>query len=314
LKQGHDTTPARTAGLTAAVALLLVPAPAWAELSEPLPVLPALAVLAGLALAAGGIGVLALGRITRRWLPARRAPAPEPDGTGSTPFHRLVSTLADSPPLTDRSHLEVLGAMASAAHAGDHETLGHSFRVARYAVALARRLGLTGEILTALEWGALLHDVGKLAVPSHILHKVGPLTDGELEVMRQHPRHGYQMLAKLVFLGPALDVVLSHHERWDGGGYPNGLAGERIPLAARIFAAVDTYDAITSDRPYRAARRHAEAVLELRRVAGTQLDPRVVDAFALIPAEELERLQNIAVPTLPSATAPALLARRTAYS
>lgn len=231
--------------------------------------------------------------------PAPR-PAPPPDaGSREAPFHRLVSNLAHAPALGERSHLEVLGAMASVAHAADHETLGHSFRVARYAVALARRLGVGGEMLTALEWGALLHDVGKLGIPPEILHKEGPLSDREMAMVRQHPRHGYRLLRRLAFLGPALDVVLSHHERWDGCGYPNRLAGERIPLPARIFAAADTYDAITSDRPYRPARGHDEAVAELRRVSGTQLDPRVVEAFAAIPHAELERLQNIAEPALP---------------
>lgn len=189
-----------------------------------------------------------------------------------------------------------VGRMVAAAHAGDAHTLHHSFRGARYAVALARRLDIDDHFVAAVEWGALLHDVGKVTVPAEILHKPGPLSGEEEMVMRCHPRIGYQFVRDLVFLGPALDVVLSHHERWDGAGYPNGLAGEAIPLAARIFAVADTYDAITSDRPYRPARSHRQAVAELARVAGTQLDPRLVDAFLALPEAELADLRDQAPP------------------
>jgi len=225
-------------------------------------------------------------------------------------FRTLVTSLGVSHSDQERSYIEVIGAMVATAHARDHETIGHSFRVARYAVTLAERMQLGGETLTAIEWGALLHDVGKIAVPEGVLRKTGPLTDEEMEVMREHPRRGYQMLRGLVFLGTALDVVLSHHERWDGRGYPNGLAGETIPLSARIFAVVDTYDAITSDRPYRPARGHAEAIEELRRVAGTQLDPRVVQAFLEIPEVELTELRDL---TRAVATGPDAPSLRTAF-
>lgn len=189
-----------------------------------------------------------------------------------------------------------LGRMVAAAYARDAHTLAHSFRGARYAVALARRLEVDEHVVAAIEWGALLHDVGKVAVPAEILHKAGPLSAEEEAVMRRHPRHGYHLVRDLVFLGPALDVVLSHHERWDGDGYPNGLSGESIPLAARIFAVADTYDAITSDRPYRPARGHRQAVAELRRVAGTQLDPRLVDAFLGFPEALLAELRDQPAP------------------
>jgi putative nucleotidyltransferase with HDIG domain len=191
-----------------------------------------------------------------------------------------------------------LDRVLAAAHARDRETLAHSLRVARYAVALARRLEVDAHLVAAIEWGALLHDVGKVGVPAEILHKAGPLSAEEEAVMRRHPLHGYRLLRDLVFLGPALDVVLSHHERWDGAGYPNGLGGDEIPLAARIFAVADTYDAIISDRPYRPARPHAAAVAELARVAGSQLDPRLVDAFLAIPEPRLAALRAEEAPEL----------------
>jgi HD-GYP domain-containing protein (c-di-GMP phosphodiesterase class II) len=134
--------------------------------------------------------------------------------------------------------------------------------------------------------------VGKIAVPDAILRKTGRLTEDEWHVMRQHPSWGFEMLADVKFLEPALAIVYSHHERWDGGGYPRGLRTEEIPLVARIFGVVDTYDSITSDRPYRRARGHAEAITELCRVAGTQLDPDVVEAFIRLPEVEIRRLRE----------------------
>ncbi len=216
-----------------------------------------------------------------------------------TALRQLVASLQSPEATTGRTVADVVGALVATAHARDHEAIGHSFRVARYATALAAALGVHDEAaLRAIEWGGLLHDVGKIAVPDEILRKAGPLDDEERAVLRTHPRRGYQMLRGLVFLGTALDIVLSHHERWDGTGYPNGLAGEEIPLAARIFAVVDTYDAITSRRPYRPARPHAAAVRELRRVAGSQLDPRLVSRFLDLPADHLARLRALEVPEL----------------
>jgi putative nucleotidyltransferase with HDIG domain len=222
-----------------------------------------------------------------------------------TTLRRLVASLEESQRARERSYVEAVGAVVTAADARDHETTGHSFRVAHYAVALARRMGLKSEELKAIEWGALLHDVGKMVVPDDILRKVGPLTDDEWHIMRQHPNWGFDMLAEVGFLQqPALEIVYSHHERWDGKGYPRGLAGEDIPLPARIFAAVDTYDAITSDRPYRRARSHAAALHELQRVAGQQLDPRVVDAFRRVPEVELRRLRELCKRFHPGLTLP----------
>jgi putative nucleotidyltransferase with HDIG domain len=209
-------------------------------------------------------------------------------------FRRLVVSLEELRRARERSYVEAVGAVVTAADARDHETTGHSFRVARYAVTLARAMGLGGEMLKAIEWGSLLHDVGKMVVPDEILRKTGPLTAAEWHIMRQHPNWGFDMLAEVGFLQqPALEIVYSHHERWDGGGYPRGLAGEEIPLAARIFAVVDTYDAITSDRPYRKAHSHQAAIFELQRVAGQQLDPDIVDAFCRLTEVELRRLREL---------------------
>jgi len=209
-------------------------------------------------------------------------------------FRGLIASLEESRQARERSYVEAVGAVVTAADARDHETTGHSFRVAYYAVALARALGLKGDTLKAIEWGSLLHDVGKMVVPDDILRKVGPLTEDEWHIMRQHPNWGFDMLAEVGFLQqPALEIVYSHHERWDGAGYPRGLAGENIPLAARIFAVVDTYDAITSDRPYRRAHSHQAALAELVRVAGKQLDPGIVETFLELPEVELRRLREL---------------------
>jgi putative nucleotidyltransferase with HDIG domain len=208
-------------------------------------------------------------------------------------FRALTANFVASQRDRERSYVEAIGAVVAAIDARDHETTGHSFRVAHYALALARAMAIEGGPLRAIEWGSLLHDVGKIAVPDAILRKPDRLSEEEWFVMRQHPNWGFEMLADVKFLEPALEIVYSHHERWDGSGYPRGLEGEEIPLGARIFAVVDTYDSITSDRPYRRSRGHAEAVTELCRVAGSQLDPEVVEAFIRIPEAEIRRLREL---------------------
>jgi putative nucleotidyltransferase with HDIG domain len=221
-------------------------------------------------------------------------------------FRGLMATLEESQRARERSYVEAVGAVVTAADARDHETTGHSFRVALYAVSLAKAMGLHGEQLKAIEWGALLHDVGKMVVPDEILRKMGPLTEEEWHIMKQHPTWGFDMLAEVSFLQAAsLDIIYSHHERWDGQGYPRGIASEAIPLSARIFAVVDTYDAITSDRPYRRARPHAVAVAELQRVAGQQFDPVVVEAFRQLPEVELRRLRELCKRVHPGLSLPA---------
>jgi putative nucleotidyltransferase with HDIG domain len=221
-------------------------------------------------------------------------------------FRGLMVSLEESQRARERSYVEAVGAVVTAADARDHETTGHSFRVALYAVALAKAMGLHGEQLKAIEWGALLHDVGKMVVPDEILRKMGPLTDEEWHIMKQHPTWGFDMLAEVSFLQQAsLEIIYSHHERWDGKGYPRGLAGEAIPLAARIFAVVDTYDAITSDRPYRRARSHSVALAELQRVSGQQLDPAMVDHFAKVPEVDLRRLRELCKQVHPGLSLPA---------
>ena len=150
----------------------------------------------------------------------------------------------------------------------DRDTEGHSRRVTEMALALARDMGLGEAELVHIRRGALLHDMGKLGVPDAILHKPGPLSEEEWVVMRRHPSYAVEILGPIEFLGPALDIPHYHHERWDGTGYPCGLAGERIPLAARIFAAVDIWDALSYDRPYRRAWPQARVREHLRRPVG----------------------------------------------
>ncbi len=175
----------------------------------------------------------------------------------------------------------------------DQETEGHSRRVTEMAVQLAARLGLKGEDLVHVRRGALLHDIGKMGVPDTILLKPGKLDEEEWEVMKSHTTLAYQLLSGIPFLKPALDIPHAHHERWDGRGYPRGLKGEEIPLSARLFAVVDVFDALTSDRPYRPAWPRARAVEHIRSSAGTQFDPVAVGAFLEMlegePAEAARR-------------------------
>jgi len=183
-----------------------------------------------------------------------------------------------------------LQVLSSALDSRDNETNGHAYRVTAYTLRLAREVDVRHEQLADIMRGALLHDVGKIGVPDAILLKQGPLTPEEWEIMRSHVEIGYQMLRHIPFLEPALDIVRYHHERWDGKGYPCGLKGAEIPLAARIFAVCDTFDAILSDRPYRKGRSYEEAREEIRQKAGSQFDPAVVEAFLRISAEEWRQI------------------------
>lgn len=166
----------------------------------------------------------------------------------------------------------------------DKETEGHSVRVTELTLRLARQIGLSEEELVYIRWGALLHDIGKMGVPDHILLKPGPLTPEEWSVMQKHPTLAYDMLSMIGFLLPALDIPRYHHEKWDGSGYPCGLKGEQIPLSARLFAIVDVWDALCNDRPYRAAWTADKARAYIQEQAGTHFDPQVVDIFLRIVA------------------------------
>jgi PAS domain S-box-containing protein/putative nucleotidyltransferase with HDIG domain len=161
----------------------------------------------------------------------------------------------------------------------DNETEGHTQRVTELTVRLARVMGVDEVDLEHVRRGALLHDIGKMAVPDNILRKPGPLTDEEWEVMRRHPVYAYDLLSPITFLRPALDIPYCHHERWNGAGYPRGLAEDRIPLTARIFAVVDVWDALCSYRPYRPAWPPERVRAYLREESGSEFDPSVVQAF-----------------------------------
>jgi putative nucleotidyltransferase with HDIG domain len=169
----------------------------------------------------------------------------------------------------------------------DKETEGHSIRVTELTVALAREMGMSEQEIEHVQRGALLHDIGKMGIPDAILLKPGPLTDEEWEIMRCHPQYGYDLLAPIQFLRPALDIPYYHHEKWDGSGYPHGLKGERIPLAARLFAVVDVWDALCNDRPYRRAWDPSRVTSYLQANAGSHFDPQIVEVFLRLIAAPL---------------------------
>ncbi len=168
----------------------------------------------------------------------------------------------------------------------DVETESHSRRVAAWAVMLVRRFGVPKDEWVRVELGGLLHDIGKIGVSDTILKKPGKLTEEEWVEMRRHPELGCTILSGISALGGAVEIVRSHHERWDGAGYPDGLSNEAIPLNARIFSVADTYDAVTADRPYRRGKPHAAAVDLIRAESGRQFDPQVVSAFLDVPEAE----------------------------
>jgi putative nucleotidyltransferase with HDIG domain len=174
---------------------------------------------------------------------------------------------------------ETLEALAAALDLRDNETAGHSRRVTLYSLQVGRMLELGNEEMQHLARAALLHDIGKIGIPDAILLRPGKLSEGDKEVMQRHVHIGYEVLSRIAFLAPAATIVLAHHERYDGDGYPQRLVGEAIPLGARIFAVADTLDAMMMDRPYRRACTFEAAREEIVRESGHQFDPRVVDAF-----------------------------------
>jgi len=190
------------------------------------------------------------------------------------------------------SYITTVRALANAVEARDAYTGKHAERVAAYGLSLARALGSRLADDPEIEFGFLLHDIGKVAVPDAILYKPEPLTEPERHLMERHTVIGVQILRGVDFLGEAKAVVRSHHERWDGKGYPDGLAREEIPLAARVFAVADTLDALTTDRPSRPASPLCASREIINSLTGTQFDPTVVEAFGEVPDDELEGIRT----------------------
>ena len=184
-----------------------------------------------------------------------------------------------------------LQALVDSLDAREQETERHSLRVMRFTEMVARSFGVSADEIPDIARGALLHDIGKIGIPDGILLKPGGLSETEWVVMKQHAEIGWQILKGIDYLRPAAEIVHTHQERWDGAGYPQGLKGDQIPLGARLFAVVDAFDAIVSDRPYRRGRSVEAAREEIKRCAGTQFDPQAVDAFLRIPAEEWTRVR-----------------------
>ena len=192
----------------------------------------------------------------------------------------------------EQHYTKTIEALTSALEARDPYTQAHTGRIRDLAMAIALALRVPRNVRDAVHFGALLHDVGKIGIADSILQKPGPLSESEWQIMRRHPEIGVRMLGGIDFLAPALDVVMYHHERWDGRGYPSGLSGDEIPLAARIVAVCDAFDAMTTDRPYRKGLSIEQALDELTGVAGTQLDPRcallLVEFVRSIGVDDLE--------------------------
>jgi len=180
---------------------------------------------------------------------------------------------------------ETLKGWVRALDARDRETELHSRRVTLLTKSVARQAGFVDQDLEDVRRGALLHDIGKFAVPDHILRKAGPLTDAEWVIMRSHPKAAYDILKPIKHLANSLDIPYCHHERWDGAGYPRGLKGDAIPLSARIFAVIDVWDALLSDRPYRKAWERDRVIEHIRQNSMTQFDPDVVDLFLKMMSE-----------------------------
>jgi putative nucleotidyltransferase with HDIG domain len=181
-----------------------------------------------------------------------------------------------------RAYDTTLEGWAHALEMRDQETEGHTRRVARMTIDLATVMGFDKDDLEHVRRGALLHDIGKMGIPDSVLLKPGTLNEREWEIMRRHPEYAYQFLEPIEYLHPALDIPYCHHEKWDGSGYPRGLRGEEIPLVARIFAIVDVWDALISNRPYRTAWSQKKALEYIKRQSGIHFDPAVVEAFLKI--------------------------------
>jgi putative nucleotidyltransferase with HDIG domain len=190
----------------------------------------------------------------------------------------------------ENAYRSTLKALTAALETRDQETHGHSERVVTYSMRLGREYGIDTHRIKALEFGSLLHDIGKIGVPDSILRKPAKLTDEEWVRMREHPLHGQQILRGIQFLEGAARVVAQHHEKWDGSGYPLGLRGEEIDVCARIFSVADAFDAMTSDRVYRKGKSYEAAAQELDDWSGRQFDPKVVEAFHRVPKSDWDEL------------------------
>jgi len=194
--------------------------------------------------------------------------------------------------LASAAQAETVWALLAALEAREDETSHHSQRVVHYATAIAQALGIRGNDLEEIGRGALLHDIGKIGIPDAVLLKPEKLTSNEWVQMRKHPEIGYEMIRNIGFLSTPASIVLAHQERWDGGGYPNHLLGCEIPIGARIFAVADTFDAMTSDRPYRSGTSFASAIAEIERCTGSQFDPEVSRAFLSLGEARLRGLRR----------------------
>ena len=200
----------------------------------------------------------------------------------------------------EENYQTTLDALVLALDAREHETYAHSFRVRAYTLHLARLVTYPPALLPPLAHAALLHDIGKIAVADSILLKPGKLTEEEWEQMRRHVLAGEQILNRIPFLRPSAPVVRHHHERYDGKGYPNGVAGEQIPLGARLFTLADTLDAMTSDRTYRKAVGLSEVQAEVARERGLQFDPQIADLFLKVPQRVWQQVRDSVEQSLPS--------------
>jgi len=201
----------------------------------------------------------------------------------------------------ERSYEDTLRALGAAIDLRDSETAGHSHRVTLYSAKIAKELGATEHELKTIARGAWLHDIGKLGIPDAILLKPGALTEQEWAIMRSHAQVGFDLIKRIPFLADAAEIILTHHERCDGSGYPRGLKSADIPIGARIFAVADTVDAMTSDRPYRSALSFEEAYDEIRQGSGSRYDSRVANAFLSVTTESWKAIRrSIELPSSPS--------------
>lgn len=207
-------------------------------------------------------------------------------------FNRLIKSLNQAKKETEESYLSAIEAMVTALDSRDNETAGHSQRVKLYTRKITKAMGIDSSKSKLIERAALLHDIGKIGIPDSILRKPGNLSEEEWEIMRKHPFIGYVMLQKIEFLKKTSEIVYSHHERYDGTGYPRGLKEKEILLGARLFAVVDAFDAMTTERPHRKIKSFEEARQEISRFSGVQFDPKVVDAFLKVPDGTWMRIRN----------------------